>query len=114
VSKPKDSDHIEDMLEWENKQYAAWEYAQEGKFPPSLKAVGNKKLAAILFFIQGGISVILIAIVILTSSKLAEIWPELLFPAAIAALCFMAAANYMKSWKAAKLQREKASQSRKN
>ena len=34
----KGPDHIDDMMEWEKKQYTPGEYAQEGKLPPYLKA----------------------------------------------------------------------------
>lgn len=94
MSKFKDSDHIDDMREWENKQYTPWEYAQEGKLPPVLKAAGNLGLAAILFLCQGGICVLLLALIILNSSNLAADWTELLIPAAYAVICFLVAVNY--------------------
>lgn len=52
MSKSKDSDHIDDMLEWENKQNTPWEYAQEGKLPSALKSTGHPGLAAILFCVR--------------------------------------------------------------
>lgn len=107
MSKSKGSDHIEEMLEWEKKQYTPWEYAQEGKLPPYLKAKGNQKRAAILFFIQGGIIVLIIGLTLLQDSNVIEDWPGLLFLAAIAVLCFMAAANYLRKWKATKLLKDK-------
>lgn len=106
MSKSKDSDHIDDMLEWENKQYTPWEYAQEGKLPPVLKATGNPRLVAILFLCQGCICVLLLALMILNSSNLAEDWTELLMPAAYAVICFLVAVNYLKKWKVKKLFRE--------
>jgi len=56
----KGPDHIDDMMEWEKKQYTPGEYAQEGKLPPYLKAEWNKKSSAILFCVQGGICVFFI------------------------------------------------------
>lgn len=107
MAKSKGSDHLDDMLEWENKQYTPWEYAQEGKLPPYLKAEGNKKRAAILFFIQGAACSLFLVLMVMNGSGLPEDWMELLFPALFAILGFMAAANYLKKWKAAKLIRKK-------
>lgn len=107
MSKSKGSDHIDDMLEWENKQYTPWQYAQEGKLPPVLKAAGNLKLVAILFLCQGGICVFVLALMILNSSNLAADWAELLIPAAYAVICFLVAVNYLKKWKAKKAHRKK-------
>ncbi|MDN0031873.1 hypothetical protein QVN85_03055 [Oscillibacter valericigenes] len=102
MSKSKDFDHIDDMLEWENKQYTPWEYAQEGKLPPVLKATGNPRLVAILFLCQGCICVLLLALMILNSSNLAADWTELLIPAAYAVICFLVAVNNLKKWKVKK------------
>ncbi len=60
MSKSKDTDYIDDMLEWQEKQYTTWEYPQMGKLPPHLAAPGNKRNAAILFFAQGVIGMGLI------------------------------------------------------
>jgi hypothetical protein len=107
MSKPKGSDHIEDMLEWEKKQYTPWEYAQEGKLLPILKAEGNKKLAAVFFYVQSGICVLFIVLNILNSSDLMENWTNLLFISAYAILCSIIATNYLKKWKAARLIKRK-------
>lgn len=113
MSKSKGSDHTDDMLEWENKQYTPWEYAQEGKLPPALKAAGNSRLVAILFLCQGGICVLLLALMVLNSSNIAADWTELLIPAAYAVICFLVAVNYLKKWKAKKLFKENSQAHRK-
>ena len=113
MPKSKGSYHINDILEWEKKQYTPWEYAQEGKLPLFLKAKGNKKLAAILFYVQGGICVLFFFLVIFSSSNLDEAWTELLVLAAYASLCFIVAANYLKKWKTVKLLKEKRKATRK-
>lgn len=113
MPKSKGSDHIDDMLEWEKKQYTPWEYAQEGKLPPYLKAEGNKKSAAKLFYVQGGICVLFFSLIILNSSNLEDDWTELLVLAAYAILCFIIATNYLKKWKTAKLLKEKRKAHRK-
>jgi hypothetical protein len=108
MAKPKDSDHLADMLEWQEKQYTPWEYAQEGKLPPYLKAAGNKKRAAILFFVQGAVCSLFLVLMVLNGSGLPEDWLGLLAPALLAILGFMAAANYLRQWKAEKLKKETA------
>lgn len=110
MPKSKNNEHIEDMLEWEEKQYTPWEYAQEGKLPPVLKAEGNKKLAAILYFVLGGIFVLAAAGYLLSGAwaEFADNWPTLLITPVLAVLCLMAAANYLRKWKAEKLLRKKA------
>lgn len=105
MSKSRSSDHIDDMVEWGQKQYTPWEYAQEGKLPPVFKAKGNKKRAAIFFFIQGIVCAIVVVLLLLKNSD--GEWQQLLIPAVYAVLCFLASANYLKQWKAVKLKKEK-------
>lgn len=109
MSKSRGPDHIDDMVEWGQKQYTPWKYAQEGKLPPYLKAEGNKKRAAILFFVQGIIGTIVVVLVLLSEGG----WLPLLIPAVISVLCFMASVNYLKQWKAIKLKKEKERSNRK-
>jgi len=100
------TDHIDDLMEWGEKQYTPWEYAQEGKLMPFLKAAGNKKLAAILFFVQGGACLLPIISAILNSSDLMNNWTGLLFPTLYTVLCLMIATNFLKKWKAEKPPKE--------
>lgn len=113
MSKSHGSDHMDDMVEWGQKQYTPWEYAQEGKLPPHLKAEGNKKWAAIAFFVQGIICTLITILILLNDQSHEERWLESLIPALIAVLYFFVAANYIKQWKAAKLKTEKSRTHRK-
>ena len=44
------NDPINDFIDWQNKQFTPWEYFSEGKLLPYIKADGNPKRAAILWF----------------------------------------------------------------
>lgn len=114
MSKPKNNDHIEDMLEWEEKQYTPWEYPQKGKMTPAMKAAGNKKLAAIPFLVFGGVFVLAIAL-----SLISGIWktgdlPTLLITAAFAVLYLMVGANYLRKWKNVKRLQNKVKNKKKS
>lgn len=107
MPKSKDPDHLDEMLEWQQKQYTPWKYAQEGKLPPHLKARGNKKLAAALFFFQGGVCLLILALTFANSDKPQENWAALLSLAIYSALCFFVASGYLRQQKAEVLQKEK-------
>lgn len=113
MSKSRGSDHIDDMVEWGQKQYTPWEYAQKGKLPPVIKAKGNKKRAAILFFIQGIVCTIVVVLVLINNQDSEQGWLQLLIPAVFAVLCFMAAVNYLRQWKTIELKKEKERSKRK-
>ena len=108
MSKPKETDHIEDMLEWQKKQYTTWEYPQMGKQPPYLAARGNKKNAAILFFAQAVLGLGFVALSVIKGDSEYTmgnwIFRGLLF--AYSVLCLMAGVNYIKKLKNEKLFRK--------
>ena len=116
MSKSKDTDHIEDMLEWQEKQYTPWEYPQMGKLPPHLAARGNKKNAAILFFVQAffGLSFFVLYLTTEMSDDTLGKWITLVLLFAYSILCLMAGFKYLRKMKIEKQERkEQRAQQRK-
>ena len=108
MSKLKDTDHIEDMLEWQEKQYTPWEYPQMGKLPPHLTARGNKKNAAILFFVQAAFGLGFFVLYLTTgkSDDTLGKWILLVLLFAYSILCLMAGFNYLRKMKIEKQERK--------
>ena len=48
---------LNDMLEWQNKQYTPWHYYQKGKTIPGIAGEGNLKVNAIVHTIGGIIAI---------------------------------------------------------
>lgn len=108
MSKSKGTDHIEDMLEWQEKQYTTWEYPQMGKLPPHLAAPGNKRNAAILFFVQAVMGMGFVALYLIKGDSEDTLGNRMFLGIlfAYSILCLMAGINYIRKQKIEKLIRK--------
>lgn len=106
MSKSKNSDPIDDMIEWEETQYTPWEYSQKGKLPPHLAAPGNKRNAAILWLVQAVVCLLFAVMLLLkfdTYDDTASDCISIGILAIYSILCFVAGLNYIRKWKAEKM-----------
>lgn len=108
MSKSKSTDHIEEMLEWQEKQYTPWEYSQMGKLPPHLTAPGNKRNAAILCFTQAilGTAFITLSLVFNKDEDSIGKWIFLVILVGYSILNYLAGINYLRKMKSGKLTRK--------
>lgn len=88
MSKSEGPGPINELKEWQEKQYTPWKYAQEGKAPPFVKAGGNQKRAAAFFFALGAVSACFAALEALNGPDRAGDWPGLAVSAVLTVLFF--------------------------
>ena len=106
MSKSKGSEPIDDMIEWEEKQYTPWEYAQKGKLPPHLAAPGNKRNAAILWLVQAVVCLFIALMLLLkfdANDDTVSDYISIGILAIYSTLCFVVGINYIKKWKIEKM-----------